>query len=80
MYRLFVTTFLAVAFALPAAAQSGPSIDDVRAMAFEKGIVSISEIELDDGIWEIDGTDGEGRAIEMKVDAASGETVKMERN
>lgn len=80
MYRLFLIACFVTAFALPVAAQSGPSIEDVRAMAFEKGIVSISEIELDDGIWEIDGTDGEGRAIEMKVDARSGETVKMERN
>ncbi len=80
MYRLFVITCFAIAFALPAAAQSRPSIEDVRAMAFEKGIVTISEIELDDGVWEIDGTDGEGYDIEMKVDAASGESVKMERN
>ena len=80
MHRLLMITSLLLALGSPAVAQSRPSIEDVRAMAFEKGIVSISEIELDDGIWEIDGTDGEGREIEMKVNAATGETVKMERH
>ncbi len=80
MYRLFVTTCFATVLALTVVAQSRQSIVDVRAMAFEKGIVTISEIVLDDGVWVIDGTDVEGYDIEMKVDAASGETVKMERN
>ena len=42
---------LTLASAVPAAA--GPvSIEDVRAMAFDKGIVKIDEVELDDGLWE----------------------------
>jgi len=46
-------TFLAISFlAVPAAAQP-VSIDDVRAMAFDKGIVKIEEVELDDGIWKV---------------------------
>jgi hypothetical protein len=41
---------LTLASAVPAA---GPvSIEDVRAMAFDKGIVKIDEVELDDGLWE----------------------------
>ena len=76
-----IPTFLAVtfAFALPAAA--GPvGIEDVRAMAFDKGIVKIDEVELDDGVWEVEGHDASGHAIEMKVDAATGNIVKLERN
>ena len=66
-------------FALPAFA--GPvNIDEVRAMAFDRGIVRLKEIELDDGIWEIQGRDAGGHKIEMKVDALSGEIVKMRRN
>ena len=49
-------------------------------MALDKGIATIKEIELDDGIWEVEGRDASGPKIEMKVDALSGEIVKMRRN
>ena len=40
----------------------------------------IKEIELDDGVWEVEGHDASGHKIKMKVDAASGEIVKMKRD
>jgi uncharacterized membrane protein YkoI len=49
-------------------------------MAFDKGVVTIKEIELDHGIWEVQGRDAGGHKIEMKVDALSGEIVKIRRN
>ena len=65
---------------LPAEAGAGRlSIEDVRAMAFDKGIATIKEIELDDGVWEVEGRDRSGHKIEMEVDARSGEIVKMRR-
>ena len=42
---------LTLASAVPAAAGT-VSIEDVRAMAFDKGIVKIDEVELDEGLWE----------------------------
>jgi uncharacterized membrane protein YkoI len=76
-----IPVFLALSVALAVPAAAGPlSIDDVRAMAFEKGIVKIEEVELDDGIWEIEGYGSDGHEIEMKVDAASGAIVKLERD
>jgi hypothetical protein len=72
----FLTTTLALS--VPAAAQ-GVTIEDVRGMAFDKGIVKIEEVELDDGIWEVEGTDASGREIEMKIEALSGRIVKLER-
>ena len=70
---------LSLAFTVPAAA--GPvNVDDVRAMAFDKGIVKIEEVELDDGTWEVEGYDANGHEIEMKVDAASGNIIKLERD
>jgi hypothetical protein len=48
-----------------------PTIADIR--------VSIKEIELDDGIWEVEGRDGSGRKIEIEVDAVRGEIVKIKR-
>ena len=33
-------------------------------MAFARGIVQIKEVELDDGIWEVEGLDAGGPKIE----------------
>ncbi len=70
---------LSLAFALPAAAAPA-SIDDVRAMAFDRGIVKIKEIELDDGIWEVEGRDASGHEIEMEVEAGTGRIIKLRRD
>jgi hypothetical protein len=77
---LWIAILALVAASLPAAAGAKHlTIEDVRALAFDKGIATIKEIELDDGIWEVEGRDESGRKIEMKVDARSGEIVKMRR-
>ena len=76
-----IPVFLAMSLALAVPAAAEPlSIDDVRAMAFEKGIVKIAEVELDDGIWEVEGYDASGHEIEMKVEAAGGNIIKLERD
>ncbi len=76
-----ILTFLALSLALAVPAAAGPlSIDDVRAMAFDRGIVKIEEVELDDGIWEVEGYGSDGHEIEMKVEAASGNIIKLERD
>ena len=49
-------------------------------MAFDKGIVKIEEVELDDGMWEVEGYDANGREMEMKIDAATGNIIKLERD
>lgn len=79
---LWIVLFaLSAAAALPAAAGAQHlTIDDIRNMAFDKGVATIKEIELDHGIWEVQGRDAGGPKIEMKVDALSGEIVKMRRN
>ena len=48
-------------------------------MAFDKGIATIKEIELDDGVWEVEGRDDSGHKVEMEVDARSGEIVRTRR-
>jgi hypothetical protein len=67
------------ALVLPAAAGQRPTIDDVRDMALARGIVSIEEIELDDGVWEVRGRDEGGHKIRMDVEARSGMVVRMKR-
>jgi uncharacterized membrane protein YkoI len=76
-----VPAFLALSLALaaPALAQA-VTIEDVRAMAFDKGIVRVEEVELDDGVWEVEGIDASGQEIEMKIEAGSGHIIKLERN
>jgi hypothetical protein len=40
--------------------------------------VALKEIELDHGVWKVEGRVASGHKIEMRVD--SGEVVKMRRN
>jgi uncharacterized membrane protein YkoI len=78
---LWIVLFALSAAALPAGAEAQHlTIDDVRNMALDRGVATIKEIELDHGLWEVEGRDAGGHKIEMKVDAASGEIVKMRRN
>jgi uncharacterized membrane protein YkoI len=56
------------------------SIEEARRIAAQNGISAIREIELDDGHWEIEGTDRAGNKLEMEIDARSGKVVKMERD
>jgi hypothetical protein len=78
---LWIVLFTLSVAALPAAAGAQHlTIDGVRNMAFDRDVVTIKEIEVDDGIWEVQGRDAGGHKIEMKVDALSGEIVKMRRN
>jgi hypothetical protein len=67
-----VPAFLAMSLALAAPAAAEPvTIEEVRGLAFDKG-------ELDDGIWEVEGYDASGHEIEMRVEAASGQIIKLE--
>jgi uncharacterized membrane protein YkoI len=70
---------LCLAFAAPASAQP-ITIEDARDMAFDKGIVQIEEVELDDGLWEVEGVDASGHRIKMKIEARSGRIVKIKRD
>lgn len=67
--------------ALPASA-ANVDIETVRAMAFDRGIVKLEEIELHrrKGVWKVEGEDAYGEDIEMKVDAYTGRVIKMERD
>ena len=76
---MFALTLLS---ALPAAARPVVNIDEVRDMAFSRGIVQIKEVELNDGVWEVEGFDAGGAkmAPRIKVHARSGIIVKLKRH
>ncbi|ODS00651.1 hypothetical protein AUC69_07635 [Methyloceanibacter superfactus] len=73
---------LAIGLAATPASARYLDIEDVRAMAFDKGIVRLEEIELNRrrGIWKVEGDDAYGHEIEMKVDAVTGRIIKLERD
>jgi uncharacterized membrane protein YkoI len=60
--------------------ESRLSRDEATAVAADHGITQISEIELDDGRWEIEGRDVQGREREIEINAQSGEVVESERD
>ena len=79
-----LTVVLASALGLSALPASAAFVDieTVRAMAFDRGIVRLEEIELhrNKGIWKVEGEDAYGEDIEMTVDAFTGHIIKMERD
>ena len=76
-----IPAFLALSLAAAAPASAQPvTIEDVRGIAFAKGIVQIEQVELDDGVWEVEGVDASGQEIEMKIEAGSGQIIKLERD
>ena len=79
--RLIPTLFaLSLGFAVPAVA-APVNIDDVRDMAFARGIVKIERVKLDHhGVWKVEGEDASGHEIKMQVDAATGAIIKLKRD
>jgi uncharacterized membrane protein YkoI len=75
---LWIAGFAAGGFALPALA-GFVTVEQARDTAFGVGVDLIDEIELDDGIWEVEGHDKTGHKIKLEIDAASGEIVKIKR-
>ena len=56
------------------------SEQQARQIASDRGVVKITEIEQDDGKWEIEGRDKDGRKVEIDIHGQSGEVVKFERD
>lgn len=50
-------------------------LDKVEAQGYR----DISEVEREDGQYEVKATDAEGRKVKIKLDARTGEVVKAER-
>jgi uncharacterized membrane protein YkoI len=75
--KVLSVRFIPLAFAISLGLAAPLTIEDVRNMAFDKGIVKIEEVELHKGIWKVEGDDASGHEIEMKIDAWSGEIVKL---
>jgi uncharacterized membrane protein YkoI len=53
--------------------------DQAVEIARKQGLVNVKEIERDDRRWEVEGTDENGREIEVEVDLRTGEVIDVER-
>ena len=81
MTRTLLALALVFGMAAPALAQQFKVTEQqARQIAAERGIVKITEIERDDGKWEIEGRDAQGREIEIDIHGQTGEVVKFEHD
>ena len=78
--------FACLALSPPATAQNvifvpgaGVTADVAQDIAVGNGVIAIRKIELDDGVWKVEGRDREGRRVEMKIHPSTGEIIKLER-
>jgi uncharacterized membrane protein YkoI len=67
-----------------AAAQATPApampMEEVLSMLKGQGYTDVSDIEREHGRYEVKAKDKEGRAVELKLDAATGKTLAMEED
>lgn len=91
MSRLLRNAFLAISFAAAAGVFAGqaeagraPTDQERKSIGIElkaKGFVSWGEIEMDDGLWEVDDAKSQsGLEYELKVDPDTYLIVKRERD
>lgn len=69
----------------PAASQRGTegseiTIEEAIRISRANGLVRVDEAKRDNGKWEVEGRDAEGREIEIDIDARSGRVIKIERD
>jgi uncharacterized membrane protein YkoI len=81
---------LAAALALPGVGLARPAAaDDDRCrgpvtaeraieIARQAGMVRVTEVECDDGTWEIEGRDARGREMEVEIDPRTGRILDIE--
>lgn len=62
------------------AAPQQAAISQQRAIeiAHAQGVAVIDEIELEHGAWKVEGRTGEGRRIEVEINAENGAVLKRE--
>jgi uncharacterized membrane protein YkoI len=70
----------AFAFALSTPALAEITIEEVIAIARDNGMETFREVERDDGRWEVEGRDADGRELEIYIHAETGEVLGVERD
>lgn len=60
--------------------QAGVSPEQAAQIARNNGMTHIAEIDRDNDHWEVEGSDGQGREIEVKINIVTGEVLDIERD
>lgn len=60
--------------------QAGLSIGDVYQRLTADGYTRIEEIERDDGKYEVEARDSQGRQVELDIDAQTGRILEVEHD
>jgi uncharacterized membrane protein YkoI len=53
---------------------------DVRAQLAVAGYVTVHDLDYEDGIWNAEAEDAQGRDVELKIDPATGEVIGREKD
>ncbi len=69
---------LGLAFTAPALADI--PVEEAIAIARDNGMATVDEVDRDDGKWEIEGRDANGRELEIDISIATGEVLKIEHD
>jgi uncharacterized membrane protein YkoI len=62
------------------AQQRSITAEDAVRIAKSRGMVRVEEVERDNGKWEVEGKDNNGRELEIEIDARTGKVIKIERD
>lgn len=57
--------------------QNDISMEQAREIAVKEGYSKILSIEFDDGEWEVEALDANGREVDIDIDAATGKVVRV---
>ncbi len=61
-------------------AASGITAEQAAEIARKNGMATVEEIDRDDGKWEVEGRQDNGREIEIDIDMATGKVIKIDRD
>ncbi|MBA2709653.1 MAG: PepSY domain-containing protein [Tatlockia sp.] len=73
---LFASIILAGSSVFADSTKPKISIQQALTSAQQAGYSDIQKIELEDGVWEINGRDSQGKEIEIKINSTTGALSK----
>jgi Peptidase propeptide and YPEB domain len=72
---------LSVPSTVPAQIEYAPYVSaaDAQVIAGQAGLAVIYRLRLDEGVWKIEGRDGNGQYVYMRIDPRTGQVIRLER-
>jgi uncharacterized membrane protein YkoI len=60
--------------------RTGISAEEAIRIARDAGVARVQDVDCDDGTWEVEGRDAQGRDIEVDVHAGDGRVLDIDRD